>query len=160
MKEGKKKKYPEKTSDDELQNDNQIQFARTHVILLQLHNRLKTILVGCLTQCGRTCLKSLNFVVYAALKKLSQTSLLWVSFQSQQWQCNSYFYLHKRNKVQLQDIDNCIKHIPNPRRRNATTSIQSMVGLKNGHIRKNLTQDDEPRRYSWGMQKKKSLLVA
>ena len=77
MKEGKKKKYLEKTSDDELQKDNQIQFARIHVTLLQLHNRLKTILVGCLTQCGRTCLKSLKFVVYAALKKLSQTSLLW-----------------------------------------------------------------------------------
>ena len=34
-----------------------------------------------------------------------------------------------------------------PRRRNVTTL---MVGLKNGHIRKNLTQ-----RYSWGTQKKK-----
>ena len=31
----------------------------------------------------------------------------------------------------------------------------SMVGLKNGHIRKNLSQNDEPQRYSWGMQKMK-----
>ena len=39
-----------------------------------------------------------------------------------------------------------------PRRRNVTTL---MVGLKNGHIRKNLTQSGEPQRYSWGTQKKK-----
>ena len=39
-----------------------------------------------------------------------------------------------------------------PRRRNVTTS---MVGLKNGHIRKNLTQNGEPQRHSWGTQKKK-----
>ena len=30
-----------------------------------------------------------------------------------------------------------------------------MVGLKNGHIGKNLTQNGEPQRYSWGTQKKK-----
>ena len=30
-----------------------------------------------------------------------------------------------------------------------------MVGLKNGHIRKNLTQNVEPQRYNWGTQKKK-----
>ena len=30
-----------------------------------------------------------------------------------------------------------------------------MAGLKNGHIRKNLTQNGEPRRSSWGTQKKK-----
>ena len=30
-----------------------------------------------------------------------------------------------------------------------------MVGLKNGHIRKNLTQSGEPQRYSWGTHKKK-----
>ena len=39
-----------------------------------------------------------------------------------------------------------------PRRRNVTTLI---FGLKNGHIRKNLTQSGEPQRYSWGTQKKK-----
>ena len=39
-----------------------------------------------------------------------------------------------------------------PRRRNVTTS---MVGLKNDHIRNNLTQNGEPQRYSWEMQKKK-----
>ena len=39
-----------------------------------------------------------------------------------------------------------------PRRRNVTTL---MVGLKNGHIRKNLTQSGEHQRYSWGTQKKK-----
>ena len=40
-----------------------------------------------------------------------------------------------------------------PRRRNVTTST---VGVKrNGHIRKNLTQNGEPQRYSWGTQKKK-----
>ena len=38
-----------------------------------------------------------------------------------------------------------------PRRRNVTTL---MAGLKNGHIRKNLTQSGEPQRYSWGTQKK------
>ena len=38
-------------------------------------------------------------------------------------------------------------------RRNVTTL---MVGLKNGHIRKNLTQSGEPQRYSWGMQKKQN----
>ena len=37
-----------------------------------------------------------------------------------------------------------------PRRRNVTTL---MVGLKNGHIRKNLS--GEPQRYSWGTKKKK-----
>ena len=41
-----------------------------------------------------------------------------------------------------------------PRRRNVTTL---MVGLKNGHIRKNLTQSGEPQRYSWGTKKKKML---
>ena len=30
-----------------------------------------------------------------------------------------------------------------------------MDGLKNGHIHKNLTQNGEPQRYSWGTQKKK-----
>ena len=30
-----------------------------------------------------------------------------------------------------------------------------MVGLRNGQIRKNLTQNGEPQRYSWGTQKKK-----
>ena len=39
-----------------------------------------------------------------------------------------------------------------PRRPNVTTS---MVGLRNGHIRKNLTQNGEAQRYSWGTQKKK-----
>ena len=39
-----------------------------------------------------------------------------------------------------------------PRRRNVTTS---MVGLKNGHIRKRLTPNGELQRYSWGKQKKK-----
>ena len=34
-----------------------------------------------------------------------------------------------------------------PQRRNVTTL---MVGLKNGHKRKNLTQSGEPQRYSWG----------
>ena len=40
-----------------------------------------------------------------------------------------------------------------PRRWNATTS---MVGLKNSHIHKHLTQNCEPQRYSWGTQKKKN----
>ena len=47
------------------------------------------------------------------------------------------------------------KNTPNmhyPRRWNVTTS---MVRLKNGHVRKNLTQNGEPQRYSWGTQKKK-----
>ena len=30
-----------------------------------------------------------------------------------------------------------------------------MVELNNGHICKNLTQNGEPQKYSWGMQKKK-----
>ena len=30
-----------------------------------------------------------------------------------------------------------------------------MVGLKNGHICKNLTQNGDPQRSSWGVQKKK-----
>ena len=39
-----------------------------------------------------------------------------------------------------------------PPRRNVTTSV---AGFKNGHIGKNLTQNGEPQRSSWGMQKKK-----
>ena len=39
-----------------------------------------------------------------------------------------------------------------PRRQNVTTS---MVGLKNSHIHKNLTQIGEPQRSSWGTQKQK-----
>ena len=39
-----------------------------------------------------------------------------------------------------------------PRRQDVTTS---MVGIKNGHICKNLTQNGEPQRCSWGRQKKK-----
>ena len=42
-----------------------------------------------------------------------------------------------------------------PQRQNVTTS---MVGLKNSHIGKNLTQNGEPQRYSWGTQKKKEKL--
>ena len=30
-----------------------------------------------------------------------------------------------------------------------------MVGLRNGHVRKNLIQNDEPQRYSWDTQNKK-----
>ena len=30
-----------------------------------------------------------------------------------------------------------------------------MVGLKNGHIRENVTQNGEPQGYSWGTQKMK-----
>ena len=40
---------------------------------------------------------------------------------------------------------------PHPRRRNVNTT---MVGLNNGNIRKNLTQNGEPKRSSWGTQKK------
>ena len=43
-----------------------------------------------------------------------------------------------------------------PRRRNVTTS---MVGFINGHICKNLTQNGEPQRYSWGTQKKKKKVL-
>ena len=39
-----------------------------------------------------------------------------------------------------------------PQRQNVTTS---MVGCRNGHICKNLTQSGEPQRYSWGTQKQK-----
>ena len=42
--------------------------------------------------------------------------------------------------------------VHHPRRQNVTTS---MVGLKNEHICKNLTQSGEPQRYSWGTQKRK-----
>ena len=42
-----------------------------------------------------------------------------------------------------------------PRRWNVTTSV---VGLRTGHIRKNLTKSGEPQRYSWGRQKKKKNL--
>ena len=38
-----------------------------------------------------------------------------------------------------------------PQRRNVTTSV---VGLKNDHMHKNLTQNCEPQRSSWGAQKK------
>ena len=41
--------------------------------------------------------------------------------------------------------------IQHPWRWNVTTSV---VGLKNGHIRKSLTQNGEPQRHSWGTQKK------
>ena len=30
-----------------------------------------------------------------------------------------------------------------------------MVGLRNGHIRKNRTRNGEPQRYGWGLKKKK-----
>ena len=47
------------------------------------------------------------------------------------------------------------KKTPNmhhPQRQNVSTS---MVGLKNGHMRKDPTPNGEPQRYSWGMVKKK-----
>ena len=44
-----------------------------------------------------------------------------------------------------------MKLMKHPQRRNVTTA---MAGLKNGHIRKNLTHG-EPQRKSWGTQKKK-----
>ena len=43
------------------------------------------------------------------------------------------------------DIIDCTDK--NQRRRNVTTS---MVGLKNGHIRKTLTQNGNPQRHGWG----------
>ena len=42
-----------------------------------------------------------------------------------------------------------------PRRRNMTNS---MAELKNSHIHKNLTQNVEPHKYSWGTKKKKAHL--
>ena len=45
----------------------------------------------------------------------------------------------------------CTKY---PRRRNVTTPV---VGLKNGYICKNLTQNGEPQRYSLGEQKNKKM---
>ena len=45
-----------------------------------------------------------------------------------------------------------VKEVIHPRRRNVTTS---MVGLRNGHIHRNLIKNGEPQRYSWGTQKKK-----
>ena len=42
-----------------------------------------------------------------------------------------------------------------PRRRNVTTST---VGLKNSHIRKNLTLNDEPQRYSWKHRRKRRMV--
>ena len=41
-------------------------------------------------------LRSLSFMVCAALKKDSRASLQWVSFQSQQWQCSSYLLPGKK----------------------------------------------------------------
>ena len=41
-------------------------------------------------------------------------------------------------------------HVYHPQRRNVTTS---MFGLKNDHMRKNLTQNGEPQRSSWGSRK-------
>ena len=49
----------------------------------------------------------------------------------------------------------CNKNTPSmhrPRRRNVTTS---MVGLKNSHIRKNLTQNSEPQRYIAGERRRR-----
>ena len=45
-----------------------------------------------------------------------------------------------------------VPSIHNQRRRNVTTP---MVGLRNGHIRKNLTKNGEPQRYSSGTLKRK-----
>ena len=42
------------------------------------------------------------------------------------------------------------RNMHHPRRRNAVTS---MVGLKNGDMRKNFTQNSEPQRYSWERRK-------
>ena len=48
------------------------------------------------------CLRSLSSVVCAVLKKPQPNYFtVTVSFQSQQWQCNSYFYHDQRSKVQL-----------------------------------------------------------
>ena len=49
-------------------------------------------------------------------------------------------------------IKSCTSEYNYPQRRNVTTSV---VGLKNGHRRKNITRNCEPQRYSWEMQKKK-----
>ena len=43
-----------------------------------------------------------------------------------------------------------------PRRRNVTTA---MVGLKKGHIRKNLTKNGEPQRYSWERRRRRRRMV-
>ena len=43
-----------------------------------------------------------------------------------------------------------------PRRRNVTTS---MVGLKNGHICKNLIQNGEPQTYSWAHRRRIKMVI-
>ena len=52
-----------------------------------------------------TCCLLLHFIAILQSSKV-QT----VSFQSRQWQCNSYFQQDKRSKVQLRNIDDCEKN--------------------------------------------------
>ena len=56
-------------------------------------------------------------------------------------------------RVFLNRFGGLVVRQPHPRRRNVTTSI---VRFKKSHIRKHLTQNGEPQRYSWGTQRKKT----
>ena len=73
--------------------------------------------------------------------------------------CISSHGLKRSRRSCLSRVNAGNKNTPSthhPRRRNVTTL---MVGLKNGHIRKNLTKNGEPQRYSWGTQKKKKKIM-
>ena len=58
----------------------------------------------------------------------------------------------KLNNLFLFAVHCCSYYHVHPRRQDVTTS---MVGLKNGHIRKNLTQNGEPQRNSWERRRRR-----
>ena len=85
----------------------------------------------------------------SAMVKACESSTNWYLCAKQVWK-----NLIEKCVYNVQRYNFCLTRYMDryPWRRNMTTS---MVGLKNGHMRKYLTQNGEPQRPSWGGQKKK-----
>ena len=69
--------------------------------------------------------------------------------------CTHAFHGTESKDLDIHILDRWMQNTPStyhPQRWNAATS---MVGLHNGHKCKNIAQNGEPQRYSWGTQKKK-----
>ena len=83
-----------------------------------------------------------------------------VLLSSEMWKYSFYITFMWANSKQIPEMGTLWPEQPerglgaaeHPQRRDVATS---MVGLINGHIRANLTQNSKPHRYSWRTQKKK-----
>ena len=93
------------------------------------------------------CLRAGQFVVMA-VGNLGHISKACAHMHSIAWAQKILTFMSYTGECQQQNAPS----MHHPQKQNVTTF---MVGLKNGHVRKNLTQNGEPQRSSQGTQKKK-----